>query len=459
MGFERISRLNELRQSLLQDDLFSLEGWRRFAARPLRIATAVGHDLAEGQLTLRAMSLVYTTLLSIVPLLAVSFSVLKAFGVHNQVQPMLANLLEPLGEKGAEITNTVIGFVENVQVGVLGMVGVGLLFYSVIALMQKVEMSFNYTWRVSTPRSMAQRFSDYLSVLMVGPVLVLSALGISGTLLNHEVIQWMASVEPLGSLLRLMTRAVPYLLIIGAFTFVYVFVPNTRVTVKAALVGGIVTGFLWQSLGWGFATFVVSSAKYAAIYSAFATLILFLMWLYLGWLVLLTGASIAFYVQNPGYIDAPRGSLRLSNELKEKLALLLIYDIGWHFYHDKPPRNLGDLVNAVQTSEQIISQLLDGLKKQGLLSESDDTPPVWLPARPLDELTLNRTLQAVRSDGDDHVIRRARNLRANRQVANVVQQIDAALAKALGDITVKDLVTAEENAVKPEQIKDRAHRN
>jgi len=444
MNSVAIEKLRQLRANLLQDELRTLSKWHRSMAKPLRIAIAVGRDLADGQLTMRAMSLVYTTLLSIVPLLAVSFSVLKAFGVHNQIEPALQNMLEPLGEKGTEITATVIGFVENVQVGVLGVVGVALLFYSVIALMQKVEHSFNYTWRVSTARTMSQRFSDYLSVLLVGPILVLGALGIMGTLLNSEVTQWIAGIEPLGSLLRVFTKSIPYLMIIGAFTFIYVFMPNTRVRLKPALIGGIVTGILWQTLGWGFAAFVVSSSKYAAIYSAFATLILFLMWLYLGWLVLLTGASIAFYVQNPGYVNAPRGTIRLSSEFKEKLALLLLYDIGWHFYHHKPARTINDLVAATQTSENIISQLLSGMKQQGLLSETDDSPQAWLPARPLDELTLTMTLQAVRRDGDDQAIREARHLRENTQVTKVIKKLENGVASALGQMTIKDLVKAEE---------------
>ena len=110
-------------------------------------------------LTLQAMSLVYTTLLSLVPLIAVSFSVLKGFGVHNQVEPMLSSVLAPLGDKGAEITSKIIEFVENTKAGVLGSLGLVLLFYTVVSLIQKIERSFNFTWRISKPRPFAQRFS------------------------------------------------------------------------------------------------------------------------------------------------------------------------------------------------------------------------------------------------------------------------------------------------------------
>jgi membrane protein len=114
-------------------DLSALPVWQRVVILPMRIAVAVTFDILQGQLTLRAMSLVYTTLLSLVPLLAISFSILKGFGVHNKIEPFLQGVLEPLGEKGVEITNQVIDFVNNVQVGVLGFVGFLLLFYTVIS--------------------------------------------------------------------------------------------------------------------------------------------------------------------------------------------------------------------------------------------------------------------------------------------------------------------------------------
>jgi len=121
----------------------------RWLINTLRVCYIMVRELATGELNLRAMSLVFTTLLSLVPLIAVAFSVLKAFGVHNQIEPLLLSVLEPLGTKGVEITTNIIGFVQNVKVGVLGSVGVAMLFYTIIALVQKVENAFNFVWRVN----------------------------------------------------------------------------------------------------------------------------------------------------------------------------------------------------------------------------------------------------------------------------------------------------------------------
>ena len=203
----------------------------------VRTVLVLGRDLAGGQLTLRAMSLVYTTLLSIVPLLALSFSVLKAFGVSNQIEPLLLNLLEPLGEKGGEVALRITAFIENMNVGVLGALGLTLLLYTAISLMQKIEESLNFIWHIPRPRPLAERFSRYLSVLMVGPILVFSALGITATVMNIETVRDLLEIDGLGHAVRAFSALTPYALVIAAFTFVYMFLPNTRVRFGAALIG------------------------------------------------------------------------------------------------------------------------------------------------------------------------------------------------------------------------------
>ena len=168
------------------------------------------------------------------PLLALSFSVLKAFGVHNQIQPMLLTFLEPLGEKGEEVASNITSFIQNMNVGVLGALGLALLLYTAISLMQKIEESLNYIWHVPRPRSLGDRFSRYLSVLMVGPILVFAALGITATVVNIETVRGRLAIEMLGPLVQTFSRLMPYLLVIAAFTFIYMFIPNARVRLLPA---------------------------------------------------------------------------------------------------------------------------------------------------------------------------------------------------------------------------------
>ena len=148
------------------------------------------------------MSLVYTTLLSIVPLIALSFSVLKGLGYHRYLEPLLYQFLEPLGDRATEITARVMEFVENVQSGVLGSLGLAFLLYTVISMIQKVEESFNFVWRVEQPRSIGRRFSEYLSVMVVGPVVMVAAMGLLATVGSNGLVQHLAHSSSSASPLR-----------------------------------------------------------------------------------------------------------------------------------------------------------------------------------------------------------------------------------------------------------------
>ncbi len=421
-----------------QPRLADLSPGKRIALRVARMVDVVGSDIARGQLNLQAMSLVYTTLLLIVPLLAVAFSVLKGFGVHNQIEPALANLLEPLGPKGVEITERIVGFVDNLRVGVLGAVGLGFLFVTVVSLMQKIENAFNYAWHVKHSRSFAQRFSDYLSVLIVGPVLVFSALGIIASIMGTSMMQQVAAIEPFGTVIGLVTKLVPFLLIISAFIFAYMFVPNTRVTLKAAVVGAMVAGILWQATGWVFASFIVSSTRYAAIYSAFATLVLFMIWLYLTWLILLIGASIAFYYQNPNYLTRERAGRHVSARMTEKLALLIVHHVGQRYYEGGQGWTLDALAERLTLPSEPVEHALDALISGGVLTETVDNPTVYLPGRPWDETKVEDLLQMVHAYGEGNRFSLER-IPDEPAVDRVLSDLEASLSQTLGGLTLKEL--------------------
>lgn len=416
-------------------------GWKARLLRLVRVIVVLIRDIAQGQLTLRAMSLVYTTLLSIVPLLALSFSVLKAFGVHNQAEPMLRRFLAPLGEKGDEVSRQIIGFIQHMNVGVLGSVGLALLLYTAVSLIQKIEESFNHIWHISQQRRLGERFSRYLSVLLVGPILLFAAIGMTASALNAGIVRDVLALEALGELAYALGRLLPYVLVIAAFTFIYMFIPNTRVELGPALVGGIVGGVLWQSAGIGFALFVASSTKYSAIYSSFAILILFLIWLYLSWLILLFGASVAFYQQHPEYLVAEGGEPRLSNRMRERLALVIMSLIGGRYVAGQPAWTMRELTQGLGVPMHAVDVVLSALKQAKLLVESNSDPPAYLPARDLAAISVRQLLEAVRSAGEDRFLNPA-GLPVSEPVAQVLTRLEQALNASMGNVTVKDLAGA-----------------
>ncbi len=377
--------------------------WIRAVIPPMRTIYAIWRDWWSGELTLRAMSLVYTTLLSLVPLLAVSFSVLKAFGVHNQIEPLLLKALEPMGSQGVIITEKMLLFVDNMKVGVLGFLGLGMLFYTVVALMQKIEAAFNYTWHVSEHRSFGQRFSYYLSTIMIGPVLIFSAIGLSATVMDSSFVQQLLTVEPLGTLVTIAAKFIPLMMIIGAFTFLYVLIPNTEVNFRSALIGAIVAGILWQSAGMLFASLVVSSAKYTAIYSALASLIFFMIWLYVGWMILLVGASVAHYHQNPERLLTKVRNLKLSKRQQRIAAFAMLKIIQSQFHRGEMGSTLNQFSKTLSLPAESLSPVLDNLYKAKLILVSEDKNG-WIPAQDFHNLSLYSILDRIDKLGESGIL-------------------------------------------------------
>ncbi len=410
----------------------------RWLINSLRVTYIMIRELASGQLNLRAMSLVFTTLLSLVPLIAVAFSVLKAFGVHNQIEPALLQMLEPLGPQGVEITSNIIGFVQNVKVGVLGSLGLAILFYTIIALIQKIENAFNYVWRVKQARTLARRFTDYLSVVMIGPVLVFTALGITATVMTHSVVQTLQAIEPFGTLILLVGKLLPYLMIIVAFTFLYKFIPNTRVKFMPALVGATVAGVLWVTVGKVFAIFVASSTNYTAIYSSFAILFFFMIWLYLGWLILLTGSQVAFYLQHPALVQLEDRQFVLSPRLREKEGLWLMMVIARQFHNQQPALNVQQLEVKTELSSDSVQELLSMLVKAGLLVELVGDNTCYVPGQDIAEIKIHTILNSLRCAEEVDVI--TVDIATEPVIEQLFQRLDEAQEKVLSNLSLRDLV-------------------
>jgi membrane protein len=433
---------------LWRDDRGGLSRWPARGLHVLRLIYAVARDVTEGYLTLHASGLVYASLLSFVPLLAFSFSVLKGLGVHNQLQPMLANALAPLGAEANEITGQVLGFVDNIQVGVLGAIGLGVLVYTAIVVVQRIERAFNEIWHVITDRTLFRKFTDYISVILVGPLLMFSALGLAASLQSSAVVQKLAEIAVLGTLIEWGGRMVPGVLVILALTFAYAFVPNIRVRIVPALVGAVIAGFLWAMAGSLFAIFVAGSSSYQAIYSAFATVIVFIYWMYLNWLIVLVGADIAFYLQHPEYVaSGPAAVPRLTAcQERERLALGVMATVGRAFYAGNAPPTLDDLRVAARIPTATIEEVLSDLEQAGLVRTTTDAPASYVPSVPLETTPLKLVYDAVRRPAIAHDLRW---FGAEQAIRTTQQMVDQAVDNALRTKTIKDLVSMPASEVKP----------
>ena len=406
----------------------------------LRYLYALVRDVVFGDLNMRAMSLVYTTLLSIVPLLAFCFSIVKAFGFHREFEPLIAEFFRPLGDKGPELTARVIAFVDHLQGGVLGTLGLAVLIWTVISVVQKVEDSFNYLWHVDRPRSFARRFSEYLSVLIVSPILMAAALGLVASIANHSLLAWLESHPPFGLLVSTAGKLGPLLIVTAGFTFLYSFVPNTRVRLRAAALAGFAAATAWVAASFGFTRLVAYSTEMMAVYAGFAIVLLALMWVWLNWLILLTGALLAFYLQNPAYLRSGERDVVPTARLRERLALSVMYLVTRAFESGAPRHRVATLAEALAVPSIALGPIVDALEEAGLLETTD--AEALLPARDPARITLDAVLTAVREGNSG----RAMTLRQAAIVAPAEQacgRVDAAIQRELGAISLRDFATAE----------------
>ena len=237
------------------------------AIRVLRYAYAVVRDLSRGQINLRATGLVFTTLLSLIPLIAFAFAVLKVFGVHRDLEPVVYEFFRPLGDNpdsglsARDLTGRVMGFADRVSSGIVGLLGFAILLWTLLGTIKKVEDSFNFVWRVQHPRSFARRAAEYLSLLVVGPILVVGFLWLSHAALESEAVKRIFELPLLQRLYAAGLVVAPYAMVTAFFTALYMFIPNTRVSISAALVGGLAAGLLWAAVGNMFTALVVGSAR------------------------------------------------------------------------------------------------------------------------------------------------------------------------------------------------------
>jgi membrane protein len=405
------------------------------ALRLLRYPYAILRDLSRGQINLYAMGLVYATLLSLVPLIAFAFAVLKAFGAHRELEPVILEFFKPVGEHAHELTEKVMQFADSVSTGVVGSLGLALLLWTLLGTIKKVEDGFNFLWRVEHARSFARRVTEYVALLIVGPIVIVSFLGMSHRALDSATAGISRYMPFADRLKELALDVSPFIMVAAIFTAVYMFVPNTKVKWKPALIGGATAGILWAVVGKLFTALVVYSTRLSVVYAGFALIVATLLWTYFGWLILLIGAQLSFYTQNRHYLRLGLVELRLSAVQRETLTLKVMYLIARAYQDGKMRWSVDSLAHELGMPGIAISRIVTALEAAHLLTVTDDEK--LLPARDLGSIPVQEIMDIARNEKAGQVAPRNLKLPAVDRMAGVM---DGAWRKACADTTLRDLI-------------------
>jgi membrane protein len=429
--------VNFFTTTLWELDPEEYSGARRLALKYLQIMALVVKDFWEDQCLLRASALTFSTILSIVPFFALTFALLKGLGVQNKLEPLI---LDQVAAGSQEVVTKIVSYINNTNMTSLGAIGLATLIITVITLLGNIEEAFNAIWGVSETRSFHRKFSDYISVIVTGPLLLVAATSVTTTLQSQTMVKWLVENSYLGDLILHAFRLIPYLSIWIALVFLYIFIPNTKVRLKSAIIGGILAGTSWQIAQWGYIHFQVGVAKYNAIYGTLAMLPIFMVWIYTSWLIVLFGVEVVYAHQNIKTFRREVHTPSLSHGMKELLALSLLHRIAVEFHAGRPPLTEEGLAEELDLPIRVVRELLHQLCDAGyLVAVADES--AFQPARSLEQLSVVEILATLRTYGEK--LRLTRMTRGEELLQALLAKKEAGAAATLAGVTFRDLLASD----------------
>jgi membrane protein len=431
-----------IRADIWRIRLADLPFGKSFLIKQLRIIILAIRGYDEDRCLLRASSLTFYTLLSIVPVVAMFFGVAKGFGFERRLQEELFNRFP--GQE--EVLNQVISFsnslLEQTQGGLIAGIGMLVLFWSVLKVLGHIEMALNDIWGIKESRSWGRKFSDYLSIMLISPILVLMS-GSATVFIKTQVTQITQKVELLGvisPLIFFLLKFTPYVLIWALFTILYIIMPNTKVNFKAGLLGGVVAGTLYQIAQWAYISFQIGAAKYNAIYGSFAALPLFLMWLQISWWIVLFGAELSFANQNVHTYEYEPDCLKVSTGFKKLVALQIAHLLIKKFENGDRPLTDSQISAQLEMPIRLVHNILFELVESDLVSEiktQADKEFAYQPARDINNLTIQYVLEALDQKGTDDIpVAKTEDYQA---LSDALQNFSEAMEKSSANKLLKDL--------------------
>lgn len=440
--------LNFLSFGLWEKDLSQTSRKQALVYRNSQIMACAVEGFVKDKCLLRASALTYATLLSLVPLLALMFAILKGFGVQKRLEPII---LERVAAGSHEVVQKIIAYIDRTNVTSLGVLGFITLIISVLLLMSNIERSFNEIWDIPEGRPLLRKITDYSSTFIIIPILILAALSLTTFIQSHSLMQKFIVIGFISHMYVFLIKLIPYFVMWFVFTFVYLFVPNARVSFTSALIGGIIGGSLWQVSQWGYITFQIGVAKYNAIYGTLAQLPVLLVWIYISYLILLFGAEISFAHQN---LATYRMKKLMSEDrsLTAFWALRILTAIGKRFHEGKQPYSAQEISRELELSKNVVFSIIEHLCNTNIIAQTDGTEPAYVPKKSLEQITIYEVVSGINrldlplppmKDPFDEKIR------------TLFKKIDEQTRDALRGITIKELAQKTELDFWHEQREDR----
>jgi len=384
--------------------LEQISATKAFVLKFIRIVVLSVRGFDEDKCVLRASALTFYTMLSIVPVLAMAFGVAKGFGFEKLLENQILERLQGQEEIATYMISFSGSMLENTKGGMVAGIGIVLLFWAVIKLMGNIETSFNAIWGVAKNRTMSRKFCDYLSAMLLCPVLLIMAGGINVLISSQvrDIIAKLPLLELVGPMIFSLLNLLPYCVMWALFSFLYMFMPNTNVRFKGGLAGGIVAGTLFQWLQVIYISFQIGVAQYNAIYGGFAALPLFLIWLNMSWLIVMFGAEITFAFQHSDTYEFEPECRALQPSYKRLMTLWVMHVLVKTFQSGDNPPGVDDISMKLRIPARLVQHILTELTLCGMVAEVTQGKKAGVrfqPGRDIASITIASVVESLEDHG------------------------------------------------------------
>ncbi|NOQ20852.1 MAG: YihY family inner membrane protein [Desulfobacterales bacterium] len=413
-----------------------------FFIKQLRILLLATRGFAQNQCPLRASALTFYSTLSIVPVVAMAFGIAKGFGYQEILENQLLEKFSGQEEVMIRVVDFAHSLLENTKGGMIVGIGIIVLLWTIIKLLGHIEGSFNDIWEVKKPRSYGRKFSDYLSIMLISPLLIIMSssatlfITTKITLITEKV----ALIGILSPVIFFMLKLIPYCLVWILFIFTYILMPNTKVNFSAGFIGGIIAGTIFQVSQLAYILFQVGVAKYNAIYGSFAALPLFLIWMQLSWFIVLFGAEISFSYQYADTYEFEPDRGQISPAFKKLLSLKIAHLVISTFSKGEMPLTASKISRVLEIPIRLVQQLLDELVESGIFSIAEikgNKELAYQPARDINIITINSIIEALEQKGVDNIpVAQTPELQS---LSEVLSTFSAEIEKSPANLLLKDI--------------------
>jgi membrane protein len=381
---------------------------KSYLFRTLKVVILSVRGVAEDRIALQASALTFFSLLSVIPVLAMAFGIAKGFGFEKSLENMLLNALEGQEQVAFRVMDFARGLLATVKGGLVAGTGLLILFYTVIKILSHIEKAFNDIWGIKKGRSVGRQVTDYLSVLLIGTVLFIVASSFTMLISGGVTValRKFAFLQFLSPGISMVLQFLPIVALWVLFSFVYMFMPNTKVNLKSGLLAGIIAGSMYYLFQWGYINLQIGIAKQNAVYGSFAALPLFFTWLQVSWTIVLFGGEISFAHQNVEMFEFEEECLGVSHAFRRLLSLRVAQLIIRRFTEGEKAWSNEQISRDLEIPIRLVNQILYDLVSSGILSEvmmDQDKCIAYEPARNPDTLTIKYVVEALESRGSDHI--------------------------------------------------------